>query len=135
MTEEPIVADFMDHKFNTLSPNTSINKAIDLLMKKRLIAVIVVNDQNKPIGLLSERDCLKMILHQAYSQLPDDTVKHYMQKISDPISKTMPASEAATLFINNKFRRLPVVEDGKLVGQITRRDLLRGLHRRLFPRK
>ena len=135
MGQEPTVADFMDKKFLTLSPGTSINKAIDLLMKNRLIAALVVDEKHNPIGILSEKDCLKIILHQSFSQLPSDDVANYMHTVPNTIPSTMSAIEAAELLVTHKSRRLPVVDDGKLVGQITRRDLLRGLHLKLFPQK
>jgi len=135
MEQQATVADFMDKSFLTLSPEISINKAIDLLIKNNLIAALVVDDQRQPIGILSEKDCLKIILHQSYNQLPSDQVKNYMHRAPDSVPSTMSAIEAVDFFVAHESRRLPVVDDGKLVGQITRRDLLRGLHSKLFPPK
>ncbi len=134
MAEEPLVSNYMDTVFLTISPSISVDEAINLLVKHKVMAALVVDEQdkNKVIGLLSERDCLKLILQQTYEQLPRDTVAGYMGEAPPPISGDTPATEAAKIFMENKFRRMPVIEDGKLVGQITRRDLIRGLHEKIF---
>ncbi len=131
MVQAPIVADFMDKTLTTLKPDMSLNTAIDILMKKRLIAAIVINNDDEILGLLSEKDCLKVLLQQAYDQLPWGVVKDYMHKAPTGIPSTMPISEVVKIFIEQRSRRLPVIESGKLVGQITRRDILRGLHTHL----
>lgn len=128
MAKNPTVADFMDRKFAKLTPDTSISKALDLLLKKKLIGIMVVDDQGQVAGILSEKDCLKVVLHDTFHRLPDSKVKHYMHQVVQTVSSTLPAVEAAKLFMKSRFRRMPVVDDNKLVGQLTRRDLLRGLH-------
>ncbi len=135
MNQEPTVADFMDKKFEKLKPDMPLNNAINILVKKGLIAAFVVDDQNKILGILSEKDCLKVILHQAYDQAPWGLVEDYMHPAPEGISSTMPVVEVIDIFVGNRSRRLPVIDAGELVGQITRRDLQRGLHLRLFPRE
>ena len=137
MNQEPLVADYMDKNFVTLSPDLSISKAMNILVHKRLIAVLVVDAQGLPAGLLAENDCLKVLLNQTYynSQEPEDMVKNYMQKVPDSIPSTTTILEAAELFLKNRFRRLPVIDSGRLVGQITRRDVLRAMHTELFLKK
>ena len=137
MSQEPVVADYMDRDFVTLSPGLSINKAMSILVKNKLIAALVLDDQGLPVGLLAENDCLKVLLNQAYynSQEPEDMVQNYMQKAPDPIPSTSTLLETADIFLNNRYRRLPVMDSGKLVGQITRRDLLRAIHTELFLKK
>jgi predicted transcriptional regulator len=136
MSQEPVVADYMDKSFMTLDPNLSINKAMGVLMKKKLKAALVVDENGLPVGLLSENDCLKVLLNQAYyNEDPEDTVKNYMQKAPDAIPSTTTLLEAADIFLKNRYRRLPVMDSGKLVGQITRRDILRAMHLLLFFKK
>ncbi len=136
MSQEPVVADYMDKNFVTLSPEISINKAMGVLMKNKLIAALVIDEKGHPVGLLAENDCLKVLLNQAYyNQEPEDMVKNYMQKAPEAIPSTTTILEAADIFLKNRFRRLPVMDSGKLVGQITRRDLLRAMHLLLFFKK
>ena len=135
MSQELVVADFMGKKNVTLRPDMSINKAMGVLLKNRLIAALVVDGEGLPVGLLAENDCLKVLLNQAYyNQDPEDMVKNYMQKPPQAIPSSTTLLEAADIFIKNQFRQLPVMDSGKLVGQITRRDLLKTMHLELFFR-
>ena len=134
MTAEPLVSDFMDKKFTKIRADDSVNTAINLLIKKGLIGALVVDDQGELVGKLSEKECLKVFVHQTYHTLPATKVKDHMSQIEKSIESTMTAREASDLFHELKCRRLPVVDSGNLVGQITRRDLLRGLHLHLFPK-
>ena len=134
MSQIPTVADFMDTNFTKLSPNTELKIALNILLNNNLLAVLVVEDNNRLVGILSEKDCLKLIIHKAYEQRPWGLVSDYMHEIPEAIPSTMPASEAVDLLVEHRSRRFPVVDDGKLVGQITRRDLLMGLHNQIFPK-
>lgn len=136
MEELPKVADMMDKVFTTLKPDMPICEAVDILMKKKMTGAIVVDDKNNLVGILSEKDCLRILLYDTFHDEPNSQVKHLMH--TDPI--TVPSDQdiisTAQLFLNSTFRRLPVVDGGKLVGQITRRDILRGMreHNRLLKK-
>lgn len=135
MSQELVVADFMGKKNVTLRPDMSINEAMGVLLKNRLIAALVVDGEGLPVGLLTENDCLKVLLNQAYyNQDPEDMVKNYMQKPPQAIPSSTTLLDAADIFLKNQFRQLPVMDSGKLVGQITRRDLLKTMHLEMFFR-
>ena len=133
MSNQLLVSDFMDKQFDIIRENDSINEAISLLMKDRLIGLLVVNDQGNLVGTLSEKNCLEIYVHQTYHTLPSSKVKEHMNEIKLTVHSSMPAEEVADIVLEHKIRRLPVVDDGQLVGQVTRRDLLRGIHYHLFP--
>ena len=132
MTDIPTVADFMDKKFTTFSPDMPLKKALNTLIKKNLLAALVVEDNDTLVGILSEKDCLKLLLHKAHEDRPWGLVKDYMHESPEAIPSTMPVTMAAEILIEHRSRRYPVVDNGMLVGQITRRDILQGLHTRLF---
>jgi CBS domain-containing protein len=133
MTSVPTVGEFMDRRFTTFAPEVPLKKAMFILVKKNLLAAIVVDKEDQPVGILSEKDCLKLMMEKAYSQRPWGNVQDYMHEAPGGIPSTMPAPEAGEIMIKHNYRRLPVVDNGKLVGQITRRDLILGMHRRLYP--
>lgn len=133
MTTEPLVKDYMDKKFKTINENASINKAIKMLMKHCLLGLLVINDKGDLVGKLSEKDCLRVFINQQQYSRPTGTVKEQMQKIEKTIPSTTTAIEVADIFLQSKTRRLAIVDNGKLVGQLTRRDLTRGLHLHFFP--
>ena len=126
MTNIHKVRDLMDKQFTTFRPDTPITEAIDTLIKKSLLGVIVVDDDGNLLGILSEKDCLKVMLQDTYYGTPGGTVGDYYHKVTDVIDSEASLITVAEIFLKNPFRRLPVVDNGKLVGQITRRDLLKG---------
>ena len=77
------------------------------------------------IGMLTEKDCLKLIATGAEGNLPRGCVSEFMTTEVTTISPDMDVYYVAGLFLNYEFRRFPVVEDGRLVGAITRFDILR----------
>ena len=125
MSDVPTVREFMDKTFITLHPEMDVYKAIDILLANKITGAAVVDEREKLVGVLSEKDCLQTLVHGLYSSLPGGQVRDYMTRKVTTISPELDVFTTADLFLKNTFRRLLVVEDDKLVGQITRRDLLR----------
>lgn len=76
------------------------------------------------VGMLSERDCLKMIVNVRYYDMPSVRVEDLMTTDVEAVDSEMGIVDVASLFLSKPFHRLPVMEDGQLVGQISRRDVL-----------
>ena len=129
MSRLPLVSDFMDKSFATIQPDTAMDKAMKLLVKKKLTGVLVVDDQKNLVGVLSEKDCLKILLQHGFDRFPDDVAESYMHPAPMTIESSLDIIRASQIFIDNPFRRLAVVDDGKLVGQITRRDIVKGMEK------
>ncbi|HNP08145.1 MAG TPA: CBS domain-containing protein [Cyclobacteriaceae bacterium] len=111
----------------TFSPDQTIQEAIDIIIDKRISGAPVLDNTGKLVGMLSEKDCLKIIVDQAYHNLPIES-----KKVSDYMTaevKTVPPDSdvvsAANQFLHSPIRRMPVVDNGVLKGQISRRDILR----------
>lgn len=127
MAKLPIVRDQMDRHVATLLPETDILDAVAFLVEKRVTGAPVVDRGGKLIGILTETDCLRLIAEGIGGKLPRGTVATYMTPDPESISPEMDIYFAAGLFIDRDFRRFLVVEDGKLVGAITRFDILRAV--------
>jgi CBS domain-containing protein len=125
MTRLPTVRDLMDTDFVVLRPDMSVAEAIDILLEHRITGAAVVDQGDQLVGLLSERDCLQTLLRGAYDQTPSGLVSDYMDRDFATVSPETDVFELAEMYVNRVNRRFLVVHDGKLVGQITRRDLLR----------
>ena len=126
----PHVSDYMDKKFTTLHPDMDIYEAIQILLEQRITGAPVVDKKENLVGILSEKDCLGTIVHGAYSSVPGGgKVKDYMTEKVDTIHPDLDIFTVADRFLNCHYRRLLVVKDNKLVGQITRRDLLRAIQK------
>ncbi|MDH4090357.1 MAG: CBS domain-containing protein [Cyclobacteriaceae bacterium] len=111
----------------TFSPNDDINKIIDIIIDKKISGAPVLDEGGKLVGIISEKDCLRIIVDQAYHNLPYNSpkVSDYMTKNVKTLSPDSDVVEAATLFLDSPVRRMPVVDNGTLIGQISRRDILR----------
>jgi CBS domain-containing protein len=127
VTELPIVRDYMDKKVPTVRPEAEILEAIEYLLKKRVTGAPVVDDAGNVIGMLTEKDCLRLIATGAEGNVPRGRVSEFMTTEVTTISPDMDIYYVAGLFLNYAFRRFPVVEDGRLVGAITRFDILRAM--------
>ncbi len=125
MASAPTVEEFMDKTFVTLTPDIDVYKAINILLEKRLTGAAVVDEKRRVVGVLSEKDCLRTLVHDAYSNLPSGQVKDFMTTHMLHVSPEMDIFSVASIFLKQSFRRLLVIRHGELVGQITRRDLLR----------
>jgi CBS domain-containing protein len=121
----PHVRDFMDKSFITLSPDMDVYRAIEVLLESKITGAAVVDSKENLVGVLSEKDCLRTLVHGAYSSLPGGKVADFMTKEVVTIHPDLDIFTVADKFLKVTFRRLLVVQDKKLVGQITRRDLLR----------
>ena len=127
--EVPVIGECMRTKLITLRPDMQIEEAIDLLLRNRISGAPVVDDTGILVGVLSEKDCLRIFANSAYNVLPGARVDKYMSTELTSLTPDVDIFTAADLFLRNPFRRLPIVdEDGKLVGQISRRDILNSTH-------
>jgi len=127
-TEMPVkVSDYMTRKLITFKSDERMEKVIDTLIKYRISGAPVVNDKHELIGIISEGDCIKQISDSRYHNLPMDNnvVEKHMVKDVDTIDGNMNIFDAANRFLESKHRRFPIVENGKLVGQISQKDILK----------
>jgi len=128
----PTVSEIMDQYMDTLSPETDIIDAVNFLLEKRVTGALVTNGDNKLVGIITEFDCLKLLtLGGPNHEIPQGTVKDFMTSEVQVIPPSMDIYFAAGLFMAAKFRRFPVVEQGRVVGAVTRFDILRAVQRGL----
>ncbi|WP_139957302.1 CBS domain-containing protein [Flavicella sediminum] len=122
-----LVSNYMTTRLITFRPEQHVLEVMELLIKNKISGGPVVNAENELLGIISEGDCMKQISESRYYNVPmqDVTVEKYMVKDVDTITPNMSIFEVANLFYTSKRKRFPVLEDGELVGQISRRDILK----------
>jgi CBS domain-containing protein len=123
----PLVADFMSRDLVTLTPDTEINRAMNILLDRRISGAPVLDRDGLLIGVLTKRDCLKAALDASYYRDWGGHVDAYMSHPVTTIDAAMDIISATNLFIEKPFRRFPVMDSGTLVGQLSRTDALRAL--------
>lgn len=122
------VKDYMATKIVTVNPDLEVLKAVHLLIEHRISGVPVVDELGGLVGMLSEKDCMKVGLNAAYHQEGDGKVSEYMTTTLTTVDKNQSVMDVARIFLDHPFKRLPVVDDdGELVGQISRSDVLRAI--------
>lgn len=121
------VSDYMTRKLITFRPEQSLEEVIQALIRYKISGGPVVNEKNELIGIISEGDCIKHISESRYHNLPMENrqVKNHMVTNVATIDGNMNIFDAANKFLNEKRRRFPILEDGKLVGQISQKDILK----------
>lgn len=119
------VKDYMVASLVTFSPSMDVMEAIDVLVQNRISGAPVVDDHGNLVGLLSEKDCMKVAIQAGYYEELGGRVEDYMSKKVITVESESSVLDLAKMFLEKGPRRYPVVEDNRLVGQISRRDVLR----------
>lgn len=127
------VKDFMDQRPVTYTADMSLSAALDKLMTSKHLGGPVVNDKHEVIGFISEQDLLDRLIKVAYSCQDSYIVSDCMYRDVLTVSPDMGIIELAEMIKVGKPKIYPVVnEDKKLVGVISRRNVLnaieQGLH-------
>ena len=121
------VSDYMTRNLITFKPEQSVEEVIESLITNRISGAPVVNNNNELVGIISEGDCIKHLSDSRYYNMPSEnsTVEHHMVKNVETIDGNMNIFDAANKFLEARRRRFPIVENGKLVGQISQKDVLK----------
>ncbi|MDC0007242.1 CBS domain-containing protein [Winogradskyella sp.] len=121
------VRDYMSTNLITFTPNQSVQDVVESLIKNKISGGPVVNEKNELVGIISEGDCLKQLSESRYYNMPleHDNVEKRMVKDVETIDGNMDVFDAANKFLQSKRRRFPIVENGKLIGQISQKDILK----------
>jgi predicted transcriptional regulator len=116
--------DFMVRKLITLRPEMDVLEAVQLLLKNRISGAPVVDAEGNFLGVFSEKCSMQVLLDAAYEQLPSNEVRLFMDQDAQTIAPETQLLSIAQVFLLTSYRRLPVLQDGRLVGQVSRRDVL-----------
>lgn len=121
------VSDYMSTNLIVFTPEQSVLEVISILIKKKISGGPVVNGKNELVGIISEGDCMKQLSASRYYNQPmeDVKVKQHMATEVETIDGQMNVFDAADKFLNSRRRRFPILVDGKLVGLISQKDVLK----------
>lgn len=127
MKKEHTVRDYMTKKVISISPNMNIHHAIKILLKHKISGAPVVDEDSGLVGVLSRKDCLKVAFSASYHHDRGGNVSQYMSLDFMTIQPEISIIAVAELFLKNPYRQFPVMERGRLVGQISRHDVLKAI--------
>lgn len=108
----------------TIQPNRSLADAIHLLAEKRIGAVVVAETDGVVLGILSERDIMRA-LAQSGAAAFDAPVSGHMTSQVTSCSRSATVEDLMQIMTEGRFRHVPVVEDGHLVGLVSIGDVVK----------
>ncbi|MFA4984596.1 MAG: CBS domain-containing protein [Candidatus Omnitrophota bacterium] len=141
------VQDVMSRNVTHLAADTTVKEAAELLQKKQISGLPVMDANGRLVGMFTEKDILSHILpsyiekvgsfvyeenpkatKRKFGQLAEMTVSKLMRREVVTVNENVTLSEVARVMLTQKIRRIPVVDkDSRVVGIIARSDILRGL--------
>jgi CBS-domain-containing membrane protein len=117
--------DIMSESLLTIAPEATVQEAIETLLRKRISGLPVVDAAGQLVGIITEFGLLAM----AYDvEVRQEKVRKHMTTNVISVSPDDPIRKVADTCIIHRVRRVPVVEDGRLLGLISRRDVLKGIY-------
>ena len=116
MPRSMLVKDHMVTEVVTLHPDMEILRAAQVL-----------DQHGRLVGMLTERDCLRVTLHAGYHGEPGGLVRDFMTPDPVVVRPDDTIFDLAEKFIGEKYRRYPVMDGGRMVGVISRRDVMRAV--------
>ena len=120
---------YMLQKPVTIRPEKTIYEASALILENKISGIAVIDEAGNLVGMLSELDCLRAIVNGVYNEGDPGAslVSEFMTKQVEVNHPHDVIIDVATSMLSHKHRRRPVVVDGKLVGQLTCRQILKAI--------
>jgi len=116
-----VAKDVMKCGLLTVSESTTVYEAMEILATKNVTGLPVVDEFMKLVGMVSEKDILKLLYND---NAKPGMVKDYMTSKVTGFDRNTPLTEICQCLIDNNFRRVPILDKGKLVGIISRTDIM-----------
>jgi len=123
----PTARDCMETNLPTLSPQDDLLEAIQELAENRVAAAAVVSSDNRLLGMLTEKDCLRILSVTAFHHPHGGQVADFMSVVSHAVTPDMDIFRIAEIFLEGNFPTLPVLEGERLVGCVSRQHILNGI--------
>jgi predicted transcriptional regulator len=124
----PTVRMYMDTETHVLSADDDILVAVRRLLDEGVTGAPVIDDQGHVVGKLSEYDCLRLLAEGRGGDIPSGSVREFMATTFTAVPPSMDVYYVAGMFLTDPANRRFMVMDGqRLVGVITRKDILRAV--------
>jgi CBS domain-containing protein len=125
------VEDVMQRRVEVLAPDAAVHDAVQVMLKRHYPATPVADADGTLRGIFSEQDCVKVLTEAVYQGWPPGTVASRMSTKVETATPDEDLLTAARRFGETGVRSMPVVEAGRVIGLLTRADLMRALDRKL----
>jgi len=122
-----LVKDYMQANVQAIKVDASVRDVVEHLLKYNLSGGPVIDDNQNLVGFVSEQDCMKDMLNSTFYREETASVASIMRRDVLSVTPTTSILEIAETMLGNKPKNYPVIDNGKLVGLITRRQILQAL--------
>ncbi len=112
------------HDVFTLGPNDKLSEAVRMLAEHRVGALVITNGDGKIVGILSERDIVRILARQGHEAL-DEPIRTGMTSKVKICNEHHTVHEVMEIMTRGRFRHLPVEKDGKLYGIVSIGDVVK----------
>ncbi|CAJ1769093.1 hypothetical protein LMCDFJHI_00469 [Aeromonas salmonicida] len=123
--------DYMQHRPITFSADMMVQSAVEKFLNSRQLGGPVVDALGHLIGWVSEQDCIAVMLKEAYHCEQVAQVKNVMCNEVLAVGPDTSILELAEMMMGQKPKIYPVVEEGRLLGVISRHDVMQAIHAQL----
>jgi CBS domain-containing protein len=127
MLSTATVGQYMSTSIITLAGDMDIMEAGRVFVANSISGAPVIDEEGRVIGMLTEADCFKTTMQAGYYQEPGGRVFEFMTEEVTCVSPETSILDLAELFLKGPYHRYPVIDEGRLLGIISRRDALRAL--------
>jgi CBS domain-containing protein len=125
--------DCMTRNVQSVRPDDDVLTAVRVLVEHKISGAPVIDNIGNLLGVITEKDCMAIALNAGYHSEFGGKVSDFMSTNVVTVDADTPVIEIAEHFATKNFRRLPVLESGRVVGVVSRRDVLWLLERRWQP--
>lgn len=125
--------DVMTRNVITVKEDTSVDVIIKILTVRKLTGIPVVSDDNTLLGIISEKDLLGILFKK--EDFHDKQAKDYMTRDVESFDVEDSLEDVCTSLLDHTFRRVTVVSDGKLMGVVSRTDIIAYIYREMVKKK
>lgn len=123
------VKDYMNGTKITFTPDMDVLRAIHQLIEFKISGAPVIDHHGNLIGFLSEKDCMQVALNAAYQGEAAGKVSEFMHEGCKTVDVEASIIDVAETFLTTAFKCLPVIKENRLVGSITRQNILKALEK------
>lgn len=123
------VRDYMNGTKITFTPDMDVLRAIHQLIEFKISGAPVIDHHGNLIGFLSEKDCMQVALNAAYQGEAAGKVSEFMHDGCNTVDVDTSIIEVAETFLTSAYKCLPVIKENRLVGSITRQNILKALEK------
>lgn len=124
MDSVPIVREIMVEANYSILPTMSAFDAVDTIATKKMTGIPVIDEEDRLVGFLTEKDCLRLQVVSHQYNMTGRTVKDIMSAINDALRPDQDVLSASMVFLSCNFATLPVIEGDRLVGSLSRKNIV-----------